>query len=121
MSRSIFFFKEEEERKKERKKERRRRLKRSAGEEGNDAHVFLVCIMHATGLLPGGGGGGRGASSRVAAALDEDAQKRASREILERQAPQERCGGAAPRLWFRLSGRAFVMHAFIVITHRHSS
>ena len=75
--------------------------------------------MHTTGVLPGGGGGGgRGASSRVAAALDEDAQKRASREILERHAPQERCGGAALRLWFRLSGGAFVMHAFIVITHR---
>ena len=57
--------------------------------------------MHTTGVLPGGGGGaGRGASSRVAAALDEDAQKRASREILERHAPQERCGGAALRLWF---------------------
>ena len=92
-------------------------MKRSAGEEGNGAHVFLVCIIHATGVLAGGGAG-RGASSRVAAALDEDAQERASREILERQAPQERCGGAAPRLWFRLSGRAFVMHAFIVITHR---
>ena len=75
--------------------------------------------MHTTGVLPGGGGGGgRGASSRVAAALDEDAQKRASREILERHAPQERCGGAALRLWFRLSGGAFVMYAFIVITHR---
>ena len=46
--------------------------------------------MHTTGVLPGGGGGGgRGASSRVAAALDEDAQKRASREILERHAPQQ--------------------------------
>ena len=93
------------------------------GKKGNDAHVSLVCIMHATGVLPGGGGGGRGASSRVAAALDEDVQKRASRKILERHAPQERCGGAALRLWFRLSGGAFVMHAFIVITHRsiHSS
>ena len=81
--------------------------------------------MHTTGVLPGGGGsgGGRGASSRVAAALDEDAQKRAPREILERHAPQERYGGAALRVWFRLSGGAFVMHAFIVITHRsiHSS
>ena len=73
-------------------------------------------LHDATGVLVGGAG--RGASSRVAAALDEDAQKRASREILERHAPQERCGGAALRLWFRLSGGAFVMHAFIVITHR---
>ena len=99
-------------------------LETARGKEGNEAHVFLVCIMHTTGVLPGGGGGvGRGASSRVAAALDEDAQKRASREILERHAPQERCGGAALRVWFRLSGGAFVMHAFIVITHRsiHSS
>ena len=56
-------------------------MKRSAGEEGNGAHVFLACIMHATGVLAGGGAG-RGASSRVAAALDEDAQKRASREFL---------------------------------------
>ena len=61
-------------------------MKRSAGEEGNGAHVFLACIMHATGVLAGGGAG-RGASSRVAAALDEDAQERASREILERHAP----------------------------------
>ena len=78
-------------------------------------------LHDATGVLVGGAG--RGASSRVAAALDEDAQKRASREILERHAPQERCGGAALRLWFRLSGGEFVMHAFIVITHRsiHSS
>ena len=76
-------------------------------------------LHDATGVLVGGAG--RGASSRVAA--DEDAQKRASREILERHAPQERCGGAALRVWFRLSGGAFVMHAFIVITHRsiHSS
>ena len=78
-------------------------------------------LHDATGVLVGGAG--RGASSRVAAALDEDAQKRASREILERHAPQERCGSAALRVWFRLSGGAFVMHAFIVITHRliHSS
>ena len=89
-------------------------MKRSAGEEGNGAHVFLACIMHATGVLAGGGAG-RGASSRVAAALDEDAQKRASREILERHAPQQRCGGAALRVWFRLSGGAFItcMHSSI--------
>ena len=80
-------------------------------------------LHDATGVLVGGAG--RGASSRDVAALldDEDAQKRTSREILERHAPQEQCGGAALRLWFRLSGGAFVMHAFIVITHRwiHSS
>ena len=91
-------------------------MKRSAGEEGNGAHVFLACIMHATGVLAGGGAG-RGASSRVAAALDEDAQKRASREILERHAPQQRCGGAALRVWFRLSGGAFIIRVFILITH----
>ena len=91
-------------------------MKRSAGEEGNGAHVFLVCIMHATGVLAGGGAG-RGASSRVAAALDEDAQKRASREILERHAPSQRCGGAALRVWFRLSGGAFIIRVFILITH----
>ena len=74
--------------------------------------------MHTTGVLPGGGGGGgRGASSRVAAALDEDAQKRASREILERHAPPQRCGGAALRVWFRLSGGAFIIRVFILITH----
>ena len=90
-------------------------MKRSAGGEGNGAHVFLVCIMHATGVLAGGGGAGRGASSRVAAALDEDAQKRASRKLLERHAPQKRCGGAALRVWFRLSGGAFItcMHSSI--------
>ena len=97
-------------------------MKRSAGEEeGNEAHVFLVCIMHTTGVLPGGGGGGgRGASSRVAAALDEDAQKRASREILERHAPQERCGGAALRVPCMVSSiRRSIRHACI---HRdHSS
>ena len=72
-------------------------------------------LHDATGVLVGGAG--RGASSRVAAALDEDAQKRASREILERHAPSQRCGGAALRVWFRLSGGAFIIRVFILITH----
>ena len=79
--------------------------------------------------MGGGGGGGRGtassssssssSSSRDVAALfdNEDAQKRASREILERHAPSQRCGGAALRVWFRLSGGAFIIRVFILITH----
>ena len=132
MSRSIFFKKKKK--KKRRSKEGRRSLKRSAGEEGNAfPHarlLFLVCVMVAT--------GGPGwwwwwtrrppppppplLLLRVAAALDEDAQKRASREILERHAPSQRCGGAALRVWFRLSGGAFIIRVFILITHlSHSS
>ena len=72
-----------------------------------------------------GGGGGRGtaspssssSSSRDVAALlldDEDAQKRAFREILERHAPQQWYEGAALRLCF-LSGGAFIIHAFIIM------
>ena len=58
----------------------------------------------------------RGASSRDVAALsdDEDAQKRAFREILERHAPQQWYEGAALRLCF-LSGGAFIIHAFIIM------
>ena len=67
-----------------------------------------------TGVLVGGAG--RGASSRDVAALsdDEDAQKRAFREILERHAPQQWYEVAALRLWL-LSGGAFTIHAFIII------
>ena len=75
----------------------------------------------------GGGGGGRGTASSssssssfssrdVAAFLsdDEDAQKRAFREILERHAPQQWYEVAALRLWF-LSGGAFIIRAFIIM------
>ena len=131
MSRSIFFFKKKKKKKKElaKKKERKKERKKKTIHAFPHARLLPFLWTRPGWLMGGGGGGGGGgrgtasssssssSSSRDVAALfdNEDAQKRASREILERHAPSQRCGGAALRVWFRLSGGAFItcMHSSI--------